>query len=224
MASASTPVPPKVFISYSWSSEEHCEWVADLGTRLMADGVEVVLDQWALKHGQDVNSFMEQMVVDPTINWVLLFPMRSTQRKRMPEKAAWAPKARSFHRKYTRKSPRKNSSRYSANATRTESPAYLYPEVPAVFRLLRSCRRIGIVQWPCFATSLNRPWRPKPPLGKPPAHLFDDSAISIPAAQKARRFQDIVASGKGNPSAAFEDFTEEFLANFESLRLVYCHD
>ena len=72
MSSASPQSVPRVFISYSWTSDEHNAWVAELGQRLMADGVEVVLDQWSLKHGQDVNAFMEQMVLDPTIKRVLI--------------------------------------------------------------------------------------------------------------------------------------------------------
>ena len=57
--------PPKVFISYSWSNDDHTAWVADLGERLMADGIIVVLDQWDLQDGQDLNDFMEQMVKRP---------------------------------------------------------------------------------------------------------------------------------------------------------------
>jgi hypothetical protein len=63
---------PKVFISYSWTSDDHTSWVADLGERLMADGVDVLLDQWSLKHGHNVNAFMEQMVLDPSIKRVLI--------------------------------------------------------------------------------------------------------------------------------------------------------
>lgn len=39
---------PKVFISYSWSSDE---LVLDLAKRLVAHGVDVVLDKWDLKEG-----------------------------------------------------------------------------------------------------------------------------------------------------------------------------
>lgn len=63
---------PKVFISYSWTSEEHKDWVADLGERLMSDGVEAILDQWSLDDGHDVNAFMEKMVSDPTIKRVIV--------------------------------------------------------------------------------------------------------------------------------------------------------
>ena len=63
---------PKVFISYSWSSEDHVTWVRELGEKLIADGVDVILDQWDLKPGQDKYKFMEQMVSDPSVTKVLL--------------------------------------------------------------------------------------------------------------------------------------------------------
>lgn len=55
-------INPKVFISYSWTTEEHEEWVVELATRLMHDGIIVVLDKWDLKEGHDVYAFMEGMV------------------------------------------------------------------------------------------------------------------------------------------------------------------
>ena len=67
---------PKIIISYSWTSETHTQWVADLGENLASDGVEVVLDQWDLEEGHDLNAFMEKMVNDPTINRVIIISDR----------------------------------------------------------------------------------------------------------------------------------------------------
>jgi hypothetical protein len=63
--------PGKVFISYSWTDEPHKEWVLRLAERLRADGIDVVLDRWDLKEGQDTLSFMEQMVTDPAVTKVI---------------------------------------------------------------------------------------------------------------------------------------------------------
>ncbi|WP_413327068.1 toll/interleukin-1 receptor domain-containing protein [Bacillus inaquosorum] len=63
----------KVFISYSWTNDSLVDWVReDIATRLMEDGVDVVLDQWDLKEGQDVFAFMESMVNDSSIDKVLV--------------------------------------------------------------------------------------------------------------------------------------------------------
>ena len=55
---------PKVFISYSHDSPEHKQWVLKLGTKLLDNGVEVVLDQWDLTPGDDFTQFMEVGVRD----------------------------------------------------------------------------------------------------------------------------------------------------------------
>lgn len=51
--------PPKVFVSYSHDSDAHKDWVLTLATRLVANGVDVVLDQWDLTLGSDLPRFME---------------------------------------------------------------------------------------------------------------------------------------------------------------------
>lgn len=64
---------PKVFISYSWTSEEYRSQVIEIATQLRNNGVDVVLDAWDLKPGQDMYAFMEQCVTNPEIDRVLVF-------------------------------------------------------------------------------------------------------------------------------------------------------
>lgn len=64
--------PPKVFVSYRWTSPQHEEWVLRLATSLRSDGVDLILDKWHLNEGQDTLAFMEQMVSDPAMAKVLL--------------------------------------------------------------------------------------------------------------------------------------------------------
>lgn len=60
---------PKVFISYSWSNDDITMALAE---RLMSHGVEVILDKWDLKEGQDKYAFMEQCVNNPEVDRVLI--------------------------------------------------------------------------------------------------------------------------------------------------------
>ena len=55
---------PRVFISYSHDSRAHKDWVLRLATRLVANGVDVILDQWDLSLGGDLPRFMETGLVD----------------------------------------------------------------------------------------------------------------------------------------------------------------
>ena len=56
--------PPKVFASYSHDSDEHKQWVLKLSTKLIENGVNVILDQWELGAGDDITLFMERGVKD----------------------------------------------------------------------------------------------------------------------------------------------------------------
>jgi hypothetical protein len=56
--------PPRVFISYSHDSAEHKEWVLELSTTLRNRGVDAILDQWDLRPGEDLPSFMEQNLAE----------------------------------------------------------------------------------------------------------------------------------------------------------------
>jgi hypothetical protein len=53
---------PSAFISYSWDSPEHREWVIALATKLREKGIEVTLDHWHLPLGADKTLFMERAV------------------------------------------------------------------------------------------------------------------------------------------------------------------
>lgn len=73
---------PKVFISYSWHPEENKIRVEQLARRLMSDGIDVTLDVWSLKDGQDKYVFMEKMVTDTEINKVLIICNQDYAEKR----------------------------------------------------------------------------------------------------------------------------------------------
>jgi hypothetical protein len=72
---------PKVFISYSWSSDDYEQWVIDLAKRLESNGVEVVIDKWDLAEGQDKYVFMEQMAMAEDIDKVLMLCDEKYQKK-----------------------------------------------------------------------------------------------------------------------------------------------
>lgn len=75
---------PKIFISYCRSSQGR--WAVELATRLRNDGVDVQMDVWHLKPGDDMYAFMERMVTDRSVAKVLIlcdkeYCERSNKRK-----------------------------------------------------------------------------------------------------------------------------------------------
>lgn len=55
---------PTAFLSYSYDSAEHKEWVLNLAARLRADGVNATLDKWEIEPGDPLPEFMERAVRD----------------------------------------------------------------------------------------------------------------------------------------------------------------
>jgi hypothetical protein len=218
------PTSPKVFISYSWSSDDHTAWVADLGERLMNDGIIVVLDQWDLQDGQDLNDFMEQMVKDPDIKRVIIVSDSVYAAKADGRKGGVGTETQIISQevyesvdqiKFVPILRERDSEGKACLPVYLKSRKYIdfsdFDNDPEAYdQLLRNI--------------YERPRRPKPTLGKAPSHIFDDEMTVVASAQKAKRFREFIGSGKGNPLAAFEDFAEEFLSNLEELRMTYSRD
>ncbi|USG65748.1 nucleotide-binding protein [Brevibacillus ruminantium] len=61
-----------VYISYSWTNEEHKKNVWIFAEMLVRDGIQVKIDIWDLKKGHDVHVFMQSMVTSNEIHKVLI--------------------------------------------------------------------------------------------------------------------------------------------------------
>jgi len=53
---------PTCFLSYSWESAEHQEWVRGLAVALQRNGVLGRIDQWDLRPGTDLQHYMDECV------------------------------------------------------------------------------------------------------------------------------------------------------------------
>lgn len=212
---------PKVFISYSWSSDEHTTWVADLGERLRSDGIDVVLDQWDLQDGQDLNSFMEQMVKDPEIKRVIIVSDATYAAKADDRKGGVGTETQIISKEVydsidqTKFVP---VLRERDAAGKECLPIYLKGRKYIDFSDLDN----DAASYDQLLRNIyERPRRSKPSLGKAPTHLFDNAAVVVSSVQKAKRFREIVASGRGSLSAAFSDLVECFIEDMVGLRMVY---
>ena len=65
---------PKVFISYSWDSDQHKKWIRELAERLRANGADVILDQWHLAPGDRMAEFMESSVRESDLVIIVCTP------------------------------------------------------------------------------------------------------------------------------------------------------
>ena len=77
-----TSRPPRAFVSYAWESTELKSWVKLLSTRLRQDGVEVLLDQWAVAPGDQLPSFMESAIRDNDFVVIICTPTYKAKSER----------------------------------------------------------------------------------------------------------------------------------------------
>jgi hypothetical protein len=62
----------KIFLSYEESSPEFVKKVKDLARELETQGFEIIADFNSLYPGQEINSFIQRLILDPTIDHVLI--------------------------------------------------------------------------------------------------------------------------------------------------------
>ena len=70
---------PKVFISYSWESKEHSDWVNFLADKLLADGIEAIIDSYDVSPGDRLPKFMESSIRDS--DYVIIICTEEYKRK-----------------------------------------------------------------------------------------------------------------------------------------------
>ena len=63
---------PKVFISYAWGDKDNQQRVLSFAESLILVGIDVLLDKWDLKEGNDKYAYMEKSVTDSSVTNVLL--------------------------------------------------------------------------------------------------------------------------------------------------------
>jgi hypothetical protein len=69
-----TMAGPRVFVSYSWESEDHRSWVRALAQELVSNGIDVRLDQWHVRAGDSLTQFMELEVTQSDFVVVVCTP------------------------------------------------------------------------------------------------------------------------------------------------------
>lgn len=78
-------LPMRAFVSYSWDSEDHKDWVRRFAEDLIRNGVDVTLDQFDLTPGQDRYLFMERGVTGADVVLIVCTPSyveRANERQR----------------------------------------------------------------------------------------------------------------------------------------------
>lgn len=209
---------PKVFVSYSWTTEEHKKWVLDLSTRLRSEGVDVVLDRFHLEKGHDKYAFMERMVTDTTIGRVLIVSDRLYAEKADGRAGGVGTETQIVTPEVYGKVDQTKFIPLLRERTDTGQeclPTYLKSRVYVDFS---DDEKFEDGYDELIRLLHNAPELVAPPIGKPPAHIFVEKIAATVTESRFRRLKNAVEAGKQTASAFRREYLDALYDAFDALR------
>jgi hypothetical protein len=212
---------PKLFISYSWTSPAHEEWVLHLATELRQAGVDVVLDKWDLREGHDAAAFMERMVADDDVKKVALICDKAYAKKADARSGGVGTEAQIVSAEIYRK---QEQDKFVAVVTERDDEGR--PYLPTyyssrIFIDLSDGSTYGenydiLLRW-----IFDKPLHIKPDLGKPPAFLEGSEAdVVLATPQYARRVTEALRNRPDRALPFLREYLERFAEEMERMRLM----
>lgn len=210
---------PRIFISYSWSSPEHQQWVIDLATRLVNDGVDVILDKWALREGQDKYAFMERMVNDTSVSKVLAICDKKYAEKADKRTGGVGTESQIISKEIYEKIDQQKFiavvTEYDQNG-RECVPAFfggrIFIDMSSEEKLYENYNQL-------LRAIFDKPLYVKPTLGNPPSYLFEQPAKLSKTAHKLFILKRAIQEDKKNVVGLLANYLKTYSDAFEDFRI-----
>lgn len=210
---------PKLFISYSWSNQEHEQRVIGLASELRQSGVDVILDKWDLKEGHDAVAFMERMVTDPCIRKVAIVCDEKYAVKADGRAGGVGTETQIISREVY-----ENQAQEKFVAVVCEKDEKGKPYLPTYYK---SRIYIDLADTDTYSENFERllrwiydkPLYAKPDLGSRPSFLAEGEHQSLGTSALAKRCIDAVKNGKAHAAGSLDEYCSTFAINLERFRL-----
>ncbi len=210
---------PKVFISYSWTSPQHKELVRQWADRLFEDGIEVIIDIYDLREGNDKYAFMEKMVTDPTITHVLVICDQIYANKADRREAGVGTESEIISSEvYDKEQSKFIPIVCEFNETGSPTlPTFMTAKIWIDFSSLEATNK----NWEQLVRLLyGKPQYTKPKMGNAPAYIT--SKIPVPTNATPANFNSLkqtIDENKGNLQYFRNDFINACISHAEDLRV-----
>ena len=211
---------PKVFISYSWSSPEHEQRVLDIATELAENGVDVILDKWDLKEGDDADAFMEQMVANPEIQKVLIICDKKYSEKSDKRTGGAGTEAQIISRKIYEQT---DEGKFVVAAFEINEETGK-PYLPVYYGSRKyidftdpnkyAVKFEELIRW-----VFNKPLYVKPQLGRVPDYILADEKKTLGTTATYKRAKLLISEGRSNASGAVREYLSRFSSNLALFQL-----
>jgi hypothetical protein len=210
---------PKLFMSYSWSTPAHEQWVIDLATELRESGVDVILDKWDLKEGHDAVAFMEQMVTNQDIKKVAIVSDKTYASKADGRAGGVGTETQIISKEVYEK---QDQNKFVA--VLPEKDDHGKPYLPTYYK---SRIYIDLSEQDKYSENFekllrwvfDKPLYEKPPLGEKPAYLDEGEHRSLGTTPAFKRCVDAIKNSKPYAYGAFDEYCGLFAQNLERFRL-----
>jgi hypothetical protein len=211
---------PKAFISYSWTTPEHEQWVIDLADQLGDSGVHVLLDKFDLREGNDSLAFMERMVNDPDVKKVLLICDKKYSEKTNSREGGVGTEAQII-------SPRiyagSEQNKFVAVIKERDEEGTAY--VPTYYTSRIYIDLSDQEKWADEFEKLlrwiyDKPLYQRKTIGERPVYLDEQPEVSLGTSPSFRRALDALKAGKASAGGALTEYFTTLGTNIERLRIV----
>jgi hypothetical protein len=211
---------PKAFISYSWTGQQHQQFIIDIAKRLVEDGVQVIMDVFDLREGDDKYAFMERMVTDPDVTHVLAFSDGTYAQKANARQAGVGTESQILSREIYGKVKQSKILPIVCQFEDDGSPTLPTFFASRIWIDFSSDEAVNKNWEQLIRVLYNRPLHQKPELGEPPTFLSDDSAVrASPAAGKFGALRQAILEGKPSISLYRQDFLDACIRYADTLRV-----
>lgn len=212
--------PPRVFISYSWTSQQHSDQVREWTERLVGDGVDVVLDQWDLKEGHDKYAFMEQMVRARKVKKVVIFSDARYAERADSREGGVGSEAQIISAELYGKIRQEKFIPVLCEVTADGQPCLPIYLRSRIYIDFSSPEAVARNYEKLLRAVFDKPLHVKPTVGAPPRYLLEDLAPPSVTAGKLRTLKEALQADRSTSQALFADLLDAARDSMESYEFV----
>jgi hypothetical protein len=210
---------PKIFISYSWSTPQHEQWVLDLAERLSGDGVVVVLDKWDLKEGQDKHIFMEQMVNDTNIKKVLVVCDTVYQTKANERTGGVGTETQLISQKVYESTNQEKYIPIVREYDASKKPCIPHYMANRIYIDLSSDEKFEENYQKLIRNLYDKPLIKRPALGTPPTYVIEEEQIILKTSHKVAEIKSALLNDRKSANGLISDYLDTVIFSLEDFRL-----
>lgn len=210
---------PKAFISYSWSNPSHEQWVLELAERLMSDGIQVVLDKWDLKEGQDKHEFMEKTVSDPEIIKTLVICDSLYQKKANDRQGGVGTETQLISKEVYENTGQEKFIPIIAECDADGKPCMPHFISNRIYIDLSSSATYEENYQKLVRNLYNKPLLKKPVVGGAPSYITEENQYPLKTRRKVKEIKDAILNGRSSANGLITDYLDLFISNLEDFKI-----